>query len=100
MWVPGQSRPCPRSHLSRAPFSRPVRHAAPPLTPIPPPHQYIGEAGKALSGEEPGGALPWYAYAGAVLALGLISKLITDIASEALKEVNLEAAGEGSEDSF
>ena len=47
---------------------------------------YTGQAAKALSGE--GGAeaaLPWYAYAGAGLALAVISKLITDIASEALK---------------
>ena len=41
-----------------------------------------------------------YAYAGAGLALALISKLITDIASEALKDIELEAAAKGSEDTF
>lgn len=50
---------------------------------------YTGEAAKAISGQgEAGGAeLPLYAYAGAALALAGISKIITDIASEALKDI-------------
>lgn len=53
---------------------------------------YTGEAAKALtSGEEAAGGLPWYAYVGLAAFLGVISKVITDIASEAVRQVEEEA---------